>query len=80
MKTIEYKLLSRDDKDIHNYINKSKWRLKIEKTSLHYVKPTTPLQFVSRFPKSGPTYRRQVVNPRPQTPQGQSVAKPETPL
>ena len=26
--------------------------------------------------KSGPTYRVQVVNPRHQTPQGQSVAKP----
>ena len=26
-----------------------------------------------------PTYRRQVVNPRHQTPQGQSVAKPGTP-
>ena len=28
--------------------------------------------------KSGPTHRRQVVNPRHQTPQGQSVAKPGT--
>ena len=33
-----------------------------------------------RFPKSGPTYRGQVINPRHQTPQGQSVAKPGTPL
>ena len=32
------------------------------------------------FQKSGPTYRRQVVNSRHQTPQGQSVAKPVTPL
>ena len=32
------------------------------------------------FQKSGPIYRRQVVNPRHQTPQGQSVAKPETAL
>ena len=32
-----------------------------------------------RFPKGGRTCRRQVVNPRHQTPQGQSVAKPETP-
>ena len=32
------------------------------------------------FPKGGPTCMRQVVNPRHQTPQGQSVAKPETPL
>ena len=30
--------------------------------------------------KGGPTCRRQVVNPRHQTPQGQSVANPETPL
>ena len=28
-----------------------------------------------RFPKSGPTYRRQVINPRHQLPQGKSVAK-----
>ena len=32
------------------------------------------------FPKSWPTYRRQVVYPRHQTLQGQSVAKPGTPL
>ena len=31
-------------------------------------------------PKSGLSCRRQVVHPRPQTPQGESVAKPETPL
>ena len=30
--------------------------------------------------KNGPTHRRQVVNPRHQTPQGYSVAKPGTPL
>ena len=30
------------------------------------------------FPKTGPTYRRRVVNPRHQTSQGQSVAKPGT--
>ena len=35
--------------------------------------------FKNWFPKGGPTCRRQVVNPRHQTPQGQSVAKPETP-
>ena len=45
-----------------------------------YVKPTAQLLFKIRFPKGGPTCRRQVVNPRQQTPQGQSVAKPETPL
>ena len=54
---------------------KKKWRFII-----HYVKPTSRLLFKSRFPKSGQIYRRQVVNPRHQTPQGQSVAKPETPL
>ena len=47
---------------------------------IHYVKPTAQLLFKIRFSKSGPTCRRQVVNPRHQTPQGQSVAKPETPL
>ena len=47
---------------------------------IHYVKPTAQLLFKIRFPKGGPTRRRQVVNPRHQTPQGQSVAKPETPL
>ena len=46
---------------------------------IHYVKPTAQLLFKIRFPKGGPTCRRQVVNPH-QTPQGQSVAKPETPL
>ena len=46
----------------------------------HYVKPTAQLLFKIQFPKGGPTCRRQVVNPRHQTPQGQSVAKPETPL
>ena len=52
-----------------------KWRY-----TIHYVKPTAQLLFKSRFPKGEPTYRRQVVNPRQQTLQGQSVAKPETPL
>ena len=47
---------------------------------IHYVKPTAQLLFKIRFPKGGPTCRRQVVNTRHQTPQGQSVAKPETPL
>ena len=52
-----------------------KWRYTIQ-----YVKPTAQLVFKIRFPKDGPTCRRQVVNPRHQTSQGQSVAKPETPL
>ena len=34
----------------------------------------------NRFPKSGAAYRRKVANPRHQTPQGQSAAKPGTPL
>ena len=47
---------------------------------IHYVKPTAQLLFKIWFPKGGPTCRRQVVNPRYQMPQGQSVAKPETPM
>ena len=43
---------------------------------IHYVKPTAQLLFRIRFPKGGPTCRRQVVNPRHQTSQGQSVAGP----
>ena len=48
--------------------------------TIHYVTPAAQLLFKNRFPKGGPTYRRQVVNPRHQTPQGQSVTKPDTPL
>ena len=33
---------------------------------IHYVKPTAQLLFKIRFPKGGPTSRRQVVNPRHQ--------------
>ena len=47
---------------------------------IHYVKPTAQLLFKIRFPKGGPTWRREAVNPQHQMPQGQSVAKPETPL
>ena len=47
---------------------------------IHYVKPTAQLLSKIRFPNGGPTCRGQVVNPQHQTPQGQSVAKPETPL
>ena len=46
---------------------------------IHYVKPTAQLLFKIRFPKGGPTCRSQVVNLRHQKPQGQSIAKPETP-
>ena len=35
---------------------KKKWRF-----TIHYVKPTAQLLFKSRFPKSGQTYRRQVI-------------------
>ena len=55
--------------------------VKIQKNeTIHYVKPTAQLLFKNRFPKGGQTCRREVVNPRHQTSQGQSVAKPETPL
>ena len=47
---------------------------------LHHVKITNLLSVQTRFPTSGPTYRRQVVNPRHRTPQGKSFAKPGTPL
>ena len=40
---------------------------------IHYVKPTAQLLFKIRFPKGGPTCGGQVVNPRHQTPQVQSV-------
>ena len=45
-----------------------------EKVVLHYVKLRSPLSFQIWFPKDAPTYRWQMVNPRHQTPQGQSVA------
>ena len=51
-----------------------------EKVVLHYVKLTNPLAFQTRFPKSVPTYRRQVVNSWQQMLQGQSIAKPGTHL
>ena len=47
---------------------------------IHYDKPTAQMLFKIRFPKGGPTCRGQVVNRRHQTPQGQTVAKPETAL
>ena len=59
---------------IQSHMSKyKKWRF-----TIHYVKPTAQLLLKSRFPKIGQTYRRQVVDPQHQTPQGQSVAKPET--
>ena len=47
-----------------------------EKMVPHYVKRTNPLSFQTWFPKIETTYKKQVVNPQHQTPQGQSVAKP----
>ena len=44
-----------------------------ENDVLHYAKLTNPLPFHIWLPKSGPTFRSQVVNLRHQTPQGQSV-------
>ena len=63
--------------DIYNCICQNTKKLRF---IIHYVKPTAQLLFRIRVPKGGPTCRRQVVNPRHQTSQGQSVAKPETPL
>ena len=63
--------------DIYNCICQNTKKIRF---NIHYVKPTAQLLFKIRFPKSGPKCRRQVVNPRHQTPQGQSVTKPETPL
>ena len=48
---------------------------KTTKKVFQYVILTNLLSFQTRFPKSGPTDRGQVVNLRHQTPQGQSVAK-----
>ena len=55
--------------------NTKRWRYTIQ-----YVRPTAQLVFKNQFPNGGPTCKRQVVNPRRQTSQGQSIAKPETPL
>ena len=63
--------------DIYNCICQSTKKIRF---IIHYVKPTAQLLFKIQCPKGGPTCRRQVVNPRHQTPQGQSVTKPETPL
>ena len=57
--------------------------VKTQKNKIHYplcqtYSPTVVYKI--QFPKGGPTCSRQVVNPRHQTPQGQSVAKAENPL
>ena len=51
-----------------------------EKVVLHYVKAINLLSFQTRFSKTWPIYRRQVVHPRHQTLQGQSVATPGAPM
>ena len=63
--------------DIYNCICQNTQKIRY---IIHYVKPTAQLLFKIRFLKGGPTCREQVVNPRHQTPQGQLIAKPETPL
>ena len=47
------------------------------KRLVHYAKLPSQL-LLELISKSGATYRRQVVNPRHQTPQGKAVAKPAT--
>ena len=56
------------------YKNKNKNKTPIEHSSPLY-QTYTPT--VVQKQKPGPPHRRQVVNPRPQTPQGDSVVKPE---
>ena len=63
--------------DIYNCICQNKKQIKIYYPVCQTYSPTGDKNW---FPKGGPTCRRQVVNPRHQTSQGQSVAKPETPL
>ena len=63
--------------DIYNCICQNTQKIRV---IIHYVKPTAQLLFKIRFPKGGPTWSRQVVDPPHQTPQGQSIAQPETPL
>ena len=60
--------------DMYNCIcqNTKKWRY-----TIHYVKPTAQLLFKIDFQKVD---QHAVVNPRYQTSQGQSVAKPEKTL
>ena len=47
-------------------------------SAMYYLKETTIVY--NHFPRSAQTYMVQVVNPQEQTPQGQSVLKPVTPL
>ena len=59
--------------NVQKYINKN-----IYSQAYQTYIPTVILKIYK--PKSGPSCRRQVVHPRPQTPQWESVAKPGTPL
>ena len=59
--------------DIYNCICQNTTKIKY---IIHYVKPTAQLLFKIRFPKGGPTCRRQMVNPRHQQPQLQSLKLP----
>ena len=75
-KSKEHYLRSKDKADKshdelrHKQLYKSKYYQKW-RFAIHYVKPTAKLLFKSWFKNSGQTYRRQVVNPRHPTPQGQ---------
>ena len=65
---------------VHETVNRDK---KIIMNIINIWNLTPKLHTNSHFwcePKSGLSCRRQVVHPRPQTPQGESVAKSETPL
>ena len=62
---------------MHETVNRGKKQLWIYEISLQTYIWTVIFKYE---PKSGLSCRRQVVHPRPQTPQGESVAKPETPL
>ena len=44
------------------------------------MKPWTEARNINKYMKYHSKLTYQVVHPRPQTPQGESVAKPETPL
>ena len=62
---------------MHETVNRgNKWKYIYEIALQTYI----PTLILKCEPKSGPSCRRTVVHPRPQTPQGESVAKPGTPM
>ena len=74
---------------VYNILGIWKGYYRVKKSLVSCTKPWTEARNIQTYiptlilkcePKSGPSCRRQVVHPRPQTPQGESVAKPETPL